>query len=95
MKRQKVKQPTLQEVKDACRKIIAARNRTSAVNYAVNYARVMMDIENSIEARYYGLQTTIKAQALYTVGNIVHWKAPEAKWVRDVLKRAGKVGVII
>lgn len=68
---------TEQEVKKAIEIILSdVKSYSTSLNYAVNYciaARSMSGHE-------------LYVQLLYILNNISHWRHPEAKAVRDVLK---------
>lgn len=75
--------------KDAM-KLVVANQDSPALNYAVNYAKVGLNMdENSHEFR---------VQCLYLVGNISNWRATksasitreEIKEAREVLKMVGQ-----
>ena len=77
-----VEKPSETEVKEAIQVIlddIAAHSKS--LNYAVNYARAAMGMSGE----------ELRVQCLYILGNITHWRHPEAKGVKDTLKAFGKV----
>jgi len=48
----------------------------SSLNYAVNYCRCAMHLSGE----------NLRTQVLYILGNITHWRHPDAKNVRRALK---------
>lgn len=65
------------EVKNALR-IIVNNSHEKALNYAVNYARYGLTIDDPYE---------LKVQCLYVLSNMIRWRGEEAKRVRETLKR--------
>lgn len=71
------------EVKAAIRVILSDTDSYSkSLNYAVNYCKAVFSQEMS------GYE--LKVQCLYILSNISHWRHPEAKRVREVLKKFSK-----
>ena len=66
---------TESQVHDAFKTIIANRE-AKALNYAVNYAKVGLELHG--EDLFY--------QVLYVLNNMTRWRGTEAKAVRDTLK---------
>ena len=64
-------------VKLACQKIIDSADKTKAVNYAVEYARVALRLSGD----------SLRTQLLYVISNITHWRSHEAKEVREIIKQ--------
>jgi len=60
----------------ACHNIIANKDKPT-LNYAVNYARYGLELEELADA---------KVQALYILNNITHWRGDLAKETRQTLK---------
>jgi hypothetical protein len=74
MKKQK---STEQEVQKAIEVILSDKKSfNTSLNYAVNYC---IDAQSMSGHELY-------VQTLYILNNISHWRHPEAKAVRDVLK---------
>jgi hypothetical protein len=68
---------TEQEVKDALRVILSdKKSYDKSLNYAVNYYRAAMQMTGY----------ELEVQTLYILNNITHWRHPEAKSVRTILK---------
>jgi hypothetical protein len=68
---------TEQEVKDALRVILSdKKSYDKSLNYAVNYCRAAMQMTGY----------ELEVQTLYILNNITHWRHPEAKSVRTILK---------
>lgn len=65
----------------ACRNIIDNADQ-KALNYAVNYAKYGLELEELADA---------KAQAAYILNNMTHWRGDLAKETRAILKEATKV----
>lgn len=63
-----------------CQEIFHERG-SPALNYAVNYAKAGVWMENGEE---------IRMQCLYLLNNITHWRGPTAKRCRETLKRLSK-----
>lgn len=69
----------MNEVKDAINIILSDRKSyLTSLNYAVNYCRYALAIQNDEE---------LKVQCLYILNNIIHWRHPQAKAVRITLKK--------
>jgi len=51
------------------------------LNYAVNYAKYGLEIEELADA---------KVQALYILNNMTHWRGDLAKEIRAILKEVAK-----
>ena len=66
---------TESQVHDAFKTIIA-NQEAKAVNYAVNYAKVGLELHGK----------DLFYQVLYVLNNMIHWRGIEAKAVRDTLK---------
>lgn len=66
---------TESQVHDAFKTIIANRE-VKALNYAVNYAKVGLELHGK----------DLFYQVLYVLNNMIHWRGVEAKAVRDTLK---------
>lgn len=64
----------------ACHDIIDNADQ-KALNYAVNYAKYGLEIEELADA---------KVQALYILNNITRWRGDLAKEVRATLKEVAK-----
>ena len=64
----------------ACRNIVDHKDE-KALNWAVNYARYGLSIQDKHEA---------KVQALYIKGNMTHWRGPIAKETRSILNNVIK-----
>jgi hypothetical protein len=74
----KTPKPQEHEVTDAIRKILNDEaSYSKSLNYAVNYCRAALDM---------GCEE-LRVQCLYILNNIAHWRNPDAKEVRLVLKR--------
>jgi len=73
----KTSKPQDYEVTDAIRDILKdEKSYKTSLNYAVNYCRAALDMEGY----------ELRVQCLYILNNISHWRNPEAKRIRDVLK---------
>ena len=68
------------EVKKALKVIVDNRDKTKALNWAVNYAFLGLSMSGH----------ELKVQCLYVLNNITHWRGPEAKSVKETLKRFTK-----
>ena len=73
----KTPKPQDHEVADAIRDILEdEKSYNTSLNYAVNYCRAAL--------RYSGDE--LRVQCLYILNNISHWRHPDAKRIRGVLK---------
>ena len=72
---------TEKEAQEAMATIVANRDQ-KAVNWAVNYAQVGMDMTGE----------ELRVQCLYVLNNISHWRGEEATAVRNILKAYTKQG---
>ncbi len=69
------------KIKKALQTVVDHADKTKAVNYAVNYAKAALEMnEGSHE---------FDVQVLYVLTNIHHWRGPVAKEVRKVIKQHG------
>jgi len=75
----------IEQFHTACRNIIANADQ-KALNYAVNYAKHGLEIENLVDA---------KVQALYILNNMTHWRGDLAKETRETLKEVTKINLRI
>ena len=67
------------EVKGAIETILKDRaSYAKSLNYAVNYCRAALSMTGE----------ELRVQCLYILNNISHWRHPDAKEVRRVLKSA-------
>ena len=73
-------QQQLKEFHKACQNIVD-NAELEILNYAVNYAKHGLTIDNMHEA---------KVQAMYIISNITHWRGDSAKETRTTLKRISK-----
>jgi hypothetical protein len=65
------------DVKDAIAVILEDTTAyTTSLNYAVGYARLAQHMTGE----------DLRVQCLYILGNISHWRSPQAKEVRITLK---------
>ena len=62
---------------EACRKVVENADEPS-LNYAVNYAYEGAGLPDGPE---------LKVKCLYVLNNISRWRGPEAKEVRETLKK--------
>ena len=70
-----------QEVHKAIEVILSdKKSYTTSLNYAVGYCKAAKGMSGH----------ELKVQVLYILNNITHWRHPEAKNVRDTLKRYSK-----
>lgn len=69
----------LEQFHTACRAVLAD-SKAPSLNYAIGYARAGLTMHITEECR---------VQALYIVNNITHWRHPQAKEVRAILKKLG------
>ena len=51
----------------------------TSLNYAVNYCKAALDLKGH----------ALDTQCLYILNNITHWRHPQAKDVRKVLRKKG------
>lgn len=72
------KQPsTEQEVKQAIEVILSdKKSYPTSLNYAISYCLIALSMSGH----------ELYVQTLYILNNISHWRHPEAKAVREVLK---------
>jgi hypothetical protein len=69
------------QVKEALRTILDDRKSyATSLNYAVNYCSAGLALSGH----------KLKAQCLYILNNITHWRNPKAKLVRQILKEFSK-----
>ena len=65
------------DVKRAIRTILADKRAwITSLNYAVDYCRAALGMKGE----------ELRVQTLYILNNITHWKAPEGKEVRLILR---------
>ena len=68
------------EVKDAIKVILLDKDHyATSLNYAVNYYRYALDMTGE----------ELRVQCLYIIGNIIHWRHPKAKEVRNIIRAFG------
>lgn len=68
---------TEQEVKKAIEIILSdKKSYQTSLNFAVNYCRAGMTLSGH----------ELYVQTLYILNNITHWRHPQGKIVRDILK---------
>jgi hypothetical protein len=73
----KAPKPLEHEVTDAIRDIIEdEKSYKTSLNWAVSYCRAALDMGGD----------ELRVQCLYILNNISHWRHPEAKRIRGVLK---------
>ena len=76
--------PSESEVKDSIRLILADKiSYATSLNFAVNYCLYSLIITDPEELR---------VQCIYILNNITHWRNPNAKMVRVILKSYVKKG---
>lgn len=78
MKKHQIEKPSELEVQN-CLSIILSdyKSYPTSLNYAVNYVRQGKSLTGN----------ALEIQCLYILNNITHWRHPEAKHVRETLKR--------
>lgn len=70
-------------VKEAIRVLLSDKSSyTTSLNWAVNYCQAGLSMAEGSEE--------LRVQCLYILNNIRGWRHPEAKAVRDALKKGAK-----
>lgn len=70
-------------VKEAISVILSdTKNFAGTLNWAVNYCRAAIGMEDG--------SAELRVQCAYILSNISRWRHPQAKAVRDVLKKASR-----
>jgi len=70
-------------VKDAIRIILSdTANFAGTLNYAVNYCRAALEMADG--------SVDLRVQCAYILNNLSRWRHPQAKAVRNVLKKASR-----
>jgi hypothetical protein len=73
----KTPKPQEHEVIDAIKDILKdEKSYKTSLNWAVNYCRAALDMEGE----------SLRVQCLYILNNIAHWRNPDAKRIRGILK---------
>lgn len=69
-------------VTEAIRVILSdTKSYATSLNYAVSYCRAAIGMDGE----------ELRVQLLYVLNNITHWRHPQAKEVRAVLKKAAGI----
>lgn len=75
----RVTEISVNEVKQAIRVILSdKKNYEKSLNYAIDYCNYAMEIGNMKE---------LQMQCLYILNNLSGWRHPQAKEVREILKK--------
>jgi len=73
----RIQQSSTEEVKQTITTILSdVKSYPTSLNYAVNYCRAALSMSGH----------ELHTQTLYILNNITHWRHPEAKNIRMVLK---------
>lgn len=76
-----MEKPTEKQVHEAIQIILSdKKSYPTSLNYAVNYCLLSREMHGG----------ALKTQVLYILNNISHWRHPEAKTVRQILKNFTK-----